>query len=82
MPHCVLWTETDWRFAIDTAYVAAEFHRGDMRRADTLMKREKVLGTTVDFRRDLRIRYIEPTMEHPERVTALDEYRRSLDIDD
>lgn len=58
MPHCVLWEESDWQFALDTAAVAAAFHEGDLRQGDSLMRREKQLGTTLDYRRDLRIRYV------------------------
>lgn len=79
MPHCVLWDESDWRFAFETALVAAVLHSGDVRAATELRNREKVLGTTVDFRRDLRIRYVTPAATVPEGVTALDEYRRMLD---
>ena len=59
MPHCRLWSESDWQFAFDTALLAAAFHAGDVKVAAELRQREKVLGTTVDFRRDLRIRYVE-----------------------
>lgn len=81
MPHCKLWTPTDWEFAIDTAALAAQFHAGDARVATELRNREKVLGTTLDFRRDLRIRYVtppEPTEEGDADVTRLDDYRAAL----
>lgn len=59
MPHCVLWSTSDWSFAIDTAYVAAEYHSGERAGAATeLRQREKILGVTRDSRRDLRIRYV------------------------
>lgn len=77
MPHCVIWTDADWQFAIDTACVAAAFHAGDARVAGELRQREKVLGTTTDARRDLRIRYVTP--EAPEEapgVAVMDRYRR------
>lgn len=77
MPHCVLWDESDWLFALDTALVAAAFHGGDIKAATELRNREKVLGTTVDFRRDLRIRYVEPAVAG-EGITELEEYRRRL----
>jgi hypothetical protein len=60
MPHCVLWTATDWRFAVDTARVHAAFIGGDMARAAELRVREAKMGTTMDALRDLRIRYREP----------------------
>ena len=60
MPHCVLWTATDWGFALDTARLHAAFSRGDMARAQELRVRERTMGTTMDSRRDLRIRYVAP----------------------
>jgi hypothetical protein len=80
MPHCVTWTETDWEYAIDTAYVHAEFASGDMRVAAELRNREKLLGNTFDSRRDLRIRYVTRTEEREEAagVSSLDEYRAAL----
>ncbi len=77
MPHCVLWSPSDWQYAIDTALVAAEFHGGDTRAATELRNREKVLGTTADYRRDIRVRYVDPAaeVEKPAEVTSLDEYR-------
>lgn len=82
MPHCVLWSDGDWSFALQTALVAAEFHDGDVRSAGELRQREKILGTTLDARRDLRIRYLPATPpadevenESPAEVAVLDEYR-------
>lgn len=82
MPHCVVWSPSDWQFAIDTALVAAEFHDGKVAAATELRNRERVLGTTADFRRDIRVRYIDPdAAERPEvaGVTSLDEYRDLYD---
>jgi hypothetical protein len=80
MPHCVVWTQSDWEYAIDTAYVHATFASGDMRAATELRNREKLLGNTFDSRRDLRIRYVNPAEEHeePAGVASLDEYRAAL----
>jgi hypothetical protein len=78
MPHCVLWDEEDWQFAIDTAFVAAKFHGGDIKAATELRQREKIMGTTMDARRDQRIRYVEPTVEMPAGITALEEYKARL----
>lgn len=78
MPHCSLWTESDWQFALDTAFIAGIFHlQGDKGYATELRNREKVLGTTADYRRDLRIRYVAPKVESeaPAEVTKLDDYR-------
>jgi len=78
MPHCILWDEADWGFALDTAYVHAAFCI-DVRHANELRQREKIMGTTMDARRDLRIRYIEPMPEEERKgVTAIQEYRARL----
>lgn len=80
MPHCVVWTPTDWEYALDTAFVHAQFASGDMRMATELRNREKLLGNTFDSRRDLRIRYVTPADDREETasVASLDEYRAAL----
>lgn len=79
MPHCVLWDESDWRFALDTAILVAAFHGGDMKLATEVRQREKIMGTTLDARRDLRIRYVE-TLPEEERagVEAIADYKKRL----
>ncbi len=89
MPHCVLWTAADWQFALTTAFVADDVFRGDSGRAAELRQREKVMGTTMDSRRDLRIRYVDPepdtSIEKPSvpkkksagTVTSISEGRRA-----
>lgn len=66
MPHCVLWTEADWRFALSSALVADMAYRGVSTAATELRNREKVLGTTLDYRRALRIRHVDPESNVPE----------------
>lgn len=81
MPHCRIWSAGDWRFAIETAAVVAEMHEGNPRLAGEVRNREKVLGTTVDFRRDLRIRYVPELAEEPGptgNVTEIDGYRDAV----
>lgn len=82
MPHCVLWSEADWQFVFDTAVLVAAFHDGDLKLAAEIRQREKVIGTTADARRDLRIRYVsasDPETEvSGENVTSIDDYRASL----
>lgn len=75
MPHCVLWTEADWHFALDVAEVHARFIEGS--NGTELRIREKILGLTMDARRDLRIRYVDPRPEQTRAagVTNLDDYR-------
>ena len=75
MPHCKLWTESDWQFAMDTAEIHARFVEGA--NGTELRIREKLLGTTLDARRDLRVRYTEPKPEQsvPAGVARLDDYR-------
>jgi len=82
MPHCVLWTETDWRFALETAVLAAQFHATcDLKAEAGLFRRERVLGMTVDARRDLRIRYVPVEAEEADEdasVTTMADYRVML----
>ena len=77
MPHCRLWTESDWEYALATAVVADNFFFGHNPSATELARREKVLGVTVDARRDLRIRYVDPkpAPAGDATVTRLDDYR-------
>lgn len=82
LPHTTGWTDADWQFALDTAELVAQFHLGNMRLATEIRVRERVMGTTVDARRDLRIRYVavdDPTaiVDDPQ-VTAMADYRRSV----
>jgi hypothetical protein len=80
MPHAALFSEADWEYAFATAAIAAIFHEAGPREivsaAAELRQREKVLGTTVDARRDLRIRYVDPApVEQPDEVIRIDAYR-------
>jgi hypothetical protein len=82
LPHAVAWTPADWRYAIDTAYVHARVMTGDDKLWPELRARERVIGTTADARRDLRIRYVPPapeSTEPPATVTAMAAYRQALD---
>lgn len=77
MPHCKLWGSAEWDFAFDSIELAALMHDGEPRHATELRNREKVLGTTGDFLRDLRIRYVEPKAEGEPAagVTNIADYR-------
>lgn len=76
MPHCRLWAAAEWDFALDSIEYAALVHDGEPKWGTELRNREKVLGTTADFRRDLRIKYVEPAVnESPAEVTRMDDYR-------
>lgn len=85
MPHCRLWTKADWEYALDSLEVFERFHRGDTTRAKELRERERVMGTTLDYLRALRIRYVDPDGQDMEReevrrssqaeVSRLDDYR-------
>tara|TARA_B110000971_G_C19792522_1_gene400436 strand:- start:187 stop:438 length:252 start_codon:yes stop_codon:yes gene_type:complete len=80
MPHCILWQDSDWAFALDTAMVQAAASHGQVTAMAELRMREKVLGTTVDARRDLRIRYVEPEAEPltVAPVASIDDRRQKL----
>lgn len=75
MPHCRLWGVAEWDFALDSIEVAAKFHSGKDVAATELRNREKVIGTTGDFLRDLRIRYVEPKQATLAVVVDADEFR-------
>lgn len=86
MPHCALWGDTEWQFALDTAVLVAAFHMGDLRLAQEIRTREKLMGTTPDARRALRVRYVDPAGEERDAeatasVTAMDTYRRMVSDD-
>jgi hypothetical protein len=80
MPHCILWTDSEWQRAFDTVEMVAAFHQGDLRLATELRAREREMGTTLDARRDLRIRYVEEGVkqERPALV-AIKDYRKALE---
>lgn len=80
MPHCVIWDASDWQFAVDTAHVHASWVReGKSGDAVELRQREKILGTTWDARRDLRIRYVSGVAEESGSApVSIDERRRAL----
>lgn len=76
MPHAKLWTEADWDFAYDTIEVAARFYKGaGVTTAMELRQRENLMGTTMDARRDLRIRYIDPKPPKLAAVVNADDFR-------
>jgi hypothetical protein len=84
MPHCRLWTEGDWRFAIETAVLVEEFWRGELKVAAELRLRSAKLGLTHEDRLKLRIRYSAPdtdtpvVADAPAAVARLDARRRRL----
>jgi hypothetical protein len=80
MPHCVLWQPSDWQFCLDTAMVHASANHGNMSAMAELRQRERILGTTVDARRDLRIRYVDPEVDEPQIavVSSIDDRRTRL----
>ena len=80
MPHCVMWQASDWQFCLDTAMVHASASHGSVSAMSELRQREKIMGTTVDARRDLRIQYVEPQLLEsvPAAVISIDERRTRL----
>lgn len=80
MPHCALWQASDWQFCLDTAMVHASASHGSVSAMSELRQREKIMGTTVDARRDLRIQYVEPQILEsvPAAVISIDERRTRL----
>lgn len=82
MPHCILWDDADWEFAVATAWVHAAFVKqgGSPSYASELRQREKLLGLTWDARRDLRIKYVEAVDEGGENApVSIADRRRELE---
>jgi hypothetical protein len=82
MPHAALWSAADWRFARGCAEAHARFVEGWKGCASgaEIRMRETRLGMTMDSRRDLRIRYVEPKPKDepealPAGVISMDSYR-------
>lgn len=64
MPHCVLWSPTDWLFALETAYMKQQYwndyNNGELHStlATEIRRREDQMGCTREALRKLRIRYM------------------------
>lgn len=84
LPHTALWTEADWLFATDTAYLKDVFYAGSAKAGEMteMRRREDLMGVSLEARRKLRIRYVPVIEAAPEAgaPTVLDERRarRSL----
>jgi hypothetical protein len=51
------WQRSDWEFALDSIELAGMLHdTGETKYASELRNRERDLGTTLEYLRDLRIR--------------------------
>jgi hypothetical protein len=56
MPHCRLWTDSDWRFAVESLAVAALFYASaSAASAGELRLREQQMGATMAGRQGLRL---------------------------
>lgn len=77
MPHTKFWEAEDWEFAVDAIHLAAKMVEKDFdpHVAAELRNREKVMGTTMDYRRDIRIKYVDAKPESAVGVANLDDYR-------
>ena len=79
MPHARLWRESDWDFAVDTAALAARFYESNgTALAAELRQRERILGTTADARRDLRVRHVPVRRQELATVHQADDYQGLL----
>ncbi|MBP2479111.1 hypothetical protein JOF53_007983 [Crossiella equi] len=83
MPHCRLWTESDWMFAVETVVLVEDYWRGNTKMAPELRLRYGKLGVSYEDRLKLRIRYATedaPQSSGPDAATVsrLDDRRRRL----
>jgi len=66
MPHCRLWREPDWQFALETALMKQrywiDYADGEPQTtmAVEIRRREDQMGCTAEARRKLRVRYVDP----------------------
>lgn len=80
MPHCILWEESDWEFALSVAEMHASVNERDISRSATLMAgfrtAEKALGMTLSARLSLRIKYVDAVSKEPlpDNVSKLYDY--------
>lgn len=73
LPHVVLWHAGDWESALDYMQLLEEKWKEP---TAELRIRERGLGLTTDSLRDLRIRYVKPTVaDSDSNVAKLDDYR-------
>lgn len=88
MPHCVLWSPTDWRFALDTAYMKhqlwVDYGEGEMKSTawTEVRRREDQMGYTVEARRKLRIRYVKQDVKRAASPVAAVPGGQVVSIDD
>lgn len=67
MPHCLLWTPSDWLAAVELAFLKnqfwAEYFGGSptVAMSTEIRRREDNMGMTMEARRKLGIRYVPPT---------------------
>jgi len=78
MPHAVLWSEMDWHEALVTAYMWQDwysdfFAEGSIHanKSTEIRRRCDNLGTSMEARRKLRIRYVDT--EEPDAAAQADE---------
>jgi hypothetical protein len=75
MPQAALWSAAEWEHALDSIELAQRFYLGDTRAAVELRSRERAMGTTLDARIGLRIRYVEPAVQQLAVVAPIEDYR-------
>lgn len=90
MPHCVLWADSDWEFALETGLLVDNLNGGKISLAAEVRQRSNMLGLTLAARRDLRIRYVDSAKDEewpksrsesstePASVTAMAKYRSKV----
>lgn len=81
-PQAETFTNTDWQFLYDTAFIAYEFYNGDMKVAGEFRLRVAKYGATPEDRLRLRLSVEMPASQHTSKpggnVTHLQDRRRRL----
>lgn len=66
LPHAALWDDSDWQYVLETVFMKHYYFRdvqndeGTTSAATEIRRREDNIGTTMEARRKLRIKYVDP----------------------
>jgi hypothetical protein len=77
-PQSRAFSETDWNFLLETAFLHAELVAGNAQVASELRLRESKLGATLEDRQKLRIQVKQPEVEQPREASGRYAHLRAI----